>query len=182
MPTEPPSTPNARSAAVESTDTTGVKRDVRAFHSDVVAGAKAISPVLPAGATVGLVTGASAIEAGLSPLETIAMSIVVYYPAMMLTAFEVLESGTPSLIATLTASIVGVRSVMLSLSIAPSSAGSRRDGSGSSPTSSGPRLRAVYRAVRRRPEDEQTRLLAGRGDAPLGDRPDRSDSRHRRRG
>lgn len=71
---------------------------MRAFHSDVVAGAKAVSPVLPAGATVGLVTGVSAIEAGLSPLETIAMSIVVYYPAMMLTAFEVLESGTPSLI------------------------------------------------------------------------------------
>lgn len=65
-------------------------------------------PVLPAGATVGLVTGVSATEAGFPPLQTIAMSIVVYYPTVMLAAFELLESGTPSLIATLTALIVGV--------------------------------------------------------------------------
>lgn len=46
-----------------------------AFRADFVAGAKAISPILPAGATVGIVTGLAATEAGLPPLRAITVSI-----------------------------------------------------------------------------------------------------------
>lgn len=88
-------------------------------RADFVAGAKAISPLLPAGATVGLVTGVAAASVGLSPIQALAMAVVVYSPTVMLTAFELLESGTPVVLAAGTALIAGVRFTMLSLSIAP---------------------------------------------------------------
>ena len=89
------------------------------FGSDFGDGARAISPLLPPGATVGLVTGVAATTVGLTPVETAAMSVVVYSPTVMLTAFSLLESGTPVVVLVAASLIVGVRFAMLSLSIAP---------------------------------------------------------------
>lgn len=119
MTTKSTPAPNERSVASESGATVGVRRDSVSFRAGFVAGAKAISPILPAGATVGLVTGVAATAVGLPPLQATAMSVIVYSPTVMLTAFELLESGTPAVIVVGTALIVGVRFTMLSLSIAP---------------------------------------------------------------
>lgn len=87
-------------------------------RSDFVAGARAIAPLLPPGATVGLVTGVAAASVGLSPTEAVAMSVVVYSPTVMLTAFSLLESGAPAIILVAAPLVVGARFSMLSLSIA----------------------------------------------------------------
>lgn len=112
-------TPDERSVAAEPGAAVRVRRDSVSFRASFAAGAKAISPVLPAGATVGLVTGVAATAVGLSPHQATAMSVIVYSPTVMLTAFELLESGTPAVIVVGAALIVGVRFSMLSLSIAP---------------------------------------------------------------
>lgn len=88
------------------------------FRSDFVAGATAVSPLLAPGATVGVVTGVAATEAGLEPVQAVAMATIVYSPTVMLTALELLRAGTPLLVLVLTALTVGVRFAMLSLSIA----------------------------------------------------------------
>lgn len=88
------------------------------FRSDFVAGGKAIAPLLAPGATVGVVTGIAATEAGLGPLQAVGMSVIVYSPTVMLTALELLRTGTPLSILVLTSLTVGVRFAMLSLSIA----------------------------------------------------------------
>lgn len=90
----------------------------RTGRRDFAAGARAISPLLPPGATVGLVTGLAASAVGLSVLQASAMSVVVYSPSVMLTAFGLLEAGAPAAILVATSLVVGVRFMLLSLSIA----------------------------------------------------------------
>jgi predicted branched-subunit amino acid permease len=86
-------------------------------RSAFVAGARAIGPLLPAGATVGLVTGLAATTVGLSTLQTAAMAVAVYSPSVMLTAFGLLETGAPVGIVVATSLVVGARFMLLSLSI-----------------------------------------------------------------
>lgn len=86
-------------------------------RADFLAGARGIAPLLPPGATVGLVTGLAASAVGLSPLQAAAMSIVVYSPTVMLAAFELLDAGAPLVVVTVTSLVVGVRFTLLSLSI-----------------------------------------------------------------
>lgn len=93
--------------------------DNERFRSDFVAGAAAIVPVLPAAATVGLVTGVAATAAGLAPVQAVATSVLVYFPSVLLAAFDLLDAGIPTPVVAVTALVVGVRSAMLSLSIAP---------------------------------------------------------------
>lgn len=88
-------------------------------RADFLAGAKAISPLVPAGATVGLVTGLAATAVGLSPFEATAMAAAVYSPTVMLTAFALLESGTPPVVLVAASLVVALRFVMLSASIGP---------------------------------------------------------------
>lgn len=87
------------------------------FRTDFGAGARAIAPLLPAGATVGLVTGVAATAVGLDPVQALSMSVVVYSPTVMLAAFELLDSGAPLVVLLVGALVVGVRFSMLSLSI-----------------------------------------------------------------
>jgi predicted branched-subunit amino acid permease len=89
------------------------------LRADCLAGAKAVSPLVPPAATVGLVTGVAATSVGLSQLQAVAMSVVVYSPTVMLTAFALLESETPLVVLVVASLVVGVRFTMLSLSIAP---------------------------------------------------------------
>lgn len=89
------------------------------FRSDFVAGAKSMAPLLPPGATVGLVTGIAAAAAGLTSIQTISMAVIVHSPTVMLTAFSLLESGAPMIILIVAPLIVGARFALLSFSIAP---------------------------------------------------------------
>ena len=89
------------------------------FRSDFADGARAMAPLLPAGATVGLVTGVAATAVGLAPFQTVVMMVVVYSPTVMLAAFELMDAGAPLAILVVASLVVGVRFAMLSLSIAP---------------------------------------------------------------
>lgn len=86
-------------------------------RADFVAGVRAIGPLLPPGAAVGLVTGLAASAVGLSVLQAGVMSVVVYSPSAMLTAFGLLETEAPAVIVVVTSLVVGVRFMLLSLSI-----------------------------------------------------------------
>lgn len=79
----------------------------------------AMAPLLPAGAIVGAVTGIAASSVGLPPVQAVAMSVIVYYPTVMLTAFVMLEAAAPALVLVATSLVVGSRSIMYSLSLAP---------------------------------------------------------------
>lgn len=104
---------------VEATDPAAENRDEASFRSAFVAGAADIAPLLAPGATVGLVTGVAATAVGLSLIQAVAMALIVYSPTVMLTAYTLLESGTPAVILVVASLIVAVRFVMLSASIAP---------------------------------------------------------------
>lgn len=88
-------------------------------RQDFASGATDMAPLLPAGAIVGVVTGIAATATGLPPLQAVAMSVLVYYPTVMLTAFVLLEAAAPAAILVVTSLVVGARSVMYSLSLAP---------------------------------------------------------------
>ena len=89
------------------------------FRTDFVAGVKAISPLLPPGATVGLVTGVAAASIGLTLIEGLSMSVIVHSATVMLTAVSLLQSGAPEIVLVVAPLIVGVRFMLLSISIAP---------------------------------------------------------------
>lgn len=119
MATESTATPTEKTIGAESTDSAAVRRDSASFRAAFVAGAKAIAPLLPPGATVGLVTGVAAASVGLALNQAVAMSVIVYSPTVMLTVYTLLKLGTPAVILVVASLIVAVRFVMLSASIAP---------------------------------------------------------------
>lgn len=89
------------------------------LRAGFVEGGRTILPVLPAAATVALAAGVAAPTAGLTPLQSVAMSVVVYFPSVMLAALDLIGDGVPAAVVVVTALVVGVRVVVLSLSIAP---------------------------------------------------------------
>lgn len=91
--------------------------DENRVQSDFLDGAKAVSPLLPPGATVGLVTGLAASAVGLTVVQTGVMSVAIYSPSVMLTAYSLLEAGAPAVVLIVTSLVVGVRFMLLSLSI-----------------------------------------------------------------
>lgn len=110
---------NTRCGAPGQADSGRGRGATASIRADVVAGAKAIAPVLPAGAVVGLVTGVAADAVGLAPVRATAMSYFVYSPTVMLTAFTLHESGTPAVVLVVASLVVALRFAMLSASIAP---------------------------------------------------------------
>lgn len=90
-----------------------------ALRSDFGDGVRAISPLIPPAATLALAAGVAAPASGLSPIQTMAMSVVVYFPSVMLAALELLGARLPEAVVVVTSLVVGVRVVILSLSIAP---------------------------------------------------------------
>lgn len=103
----------------DATDSMGEARRWMGFRSDFVLGVRDIAPLVPAAAIVGAVTGIAAITVGLTPAQAIVMSLLVYYPSVMLTAFVLLQAATPLVVLIPTSLVVGARSVMYSLSLAP---------------------------------------------------------------
>ena len=89
------------------------------FQSDFREGAKTILPLILPAATVALATGVAAPTAGLSRHQAVAMSVAIYFPSVMLAALDLLASQLPVAVVVVTSLVVGVRVVILSLSIAP---------------------------------------------------------------
>ncbi|WP_435347381.1 AzlC family ABC transporter permease [Haloarchaeobius sp. HRN-SO-5] len=82
-------------------------------------GVRTILPLVPATASVGLAAGVAAPAAGLTPVQSVAMSVAVYFPSVMLAALELLTADVPAFVVVVTSLVVGIRVVILSLSIAP---------------------------------------------------------------
>lgn len=87
--------------------------------SDFVAGVKAVAPVLLGVAPFGMVAGAAAVSAGLSPEAAVGLSVIVFAGAAQLAAVELLGRNAPAAVAVLTALVVNLRMSMYSASLAP---------------------------------------------------------------
>lgn len=82
-------------------------------------GARDVFPVVIGVIPFGLITGASAIASGLTTLDAVASSILVFAGASQLAMIDLLGQGAPWLVAVLTAAVINVRMVMYSASLAP---------------------------------------------------------------
>lgn len=89
------------------------------IHPDFVAGLRATVPVLLGIVPFALITGITAIGAGLTIWETIGMSVIVFAGAAQLAAIDLIGSNTPFLVVVATAVVINTRMIMYSASIAP---------------------------------------------------------------
>lgn len=67
----------------------------------------------------GLVAGVAAVDAGLSPVAAVGMSVVVFAGAAQLAVVDLLRTDTPLAVVVLTGVVVNLRILMYSASIAP---------------------------------------------------------------
>jgi 4-azaleucine resistance transporter AzlC len=93
--------------------------DAVSGRTDFLAGVRAVSPVLLGIVPFALVAGAAGVGAGLSIVQTAAMSVVVFAGASQLAAIELIGRSAPVAVAVLTALVINLRLVMYSASIAP---------------------------------------------------------------
>ncbi len=88
-------------------------------YEDFVAGITATTPVLLGVIPFGLIAGAAAIGAGLSFLQAVAFSVVVFAGASQLAMIELLGQDATLLAVVGTALIINARMIMYSASLAP---------------------------------------------------------------
>lgn len=86
---------------------------------DFSAGMRDMTPLLLGVAPFGLVTGVAAVEAGLDLAQAVALSVVVFAGASQLAALELLGRDAPLAVVVLTATVINLRMLMYSASIAP---------------------------------------------------------------
>ena len=86
---------------------------------DALAGARRMAPLLLSIVPFSFLVGVTAIDAGLSPIQTIAMSLVVFAGAAQIAAVDLLGRDAPVTVVALTAIVINVRFVMYSASLAP---------------------------------------------------------------
>ncbi|SEH49842.1 4-azaleucine resistance probable transporter AzlC [Halopenitus malekzadehii] len=96
------------------------------MHADFRTGARDVIPVLLGVAPFATVVGIAAIDAGLTPMQAIGMSLFVYAGSSQLAAIELLGETAPIVVVVFTAIIINLRMVMYSASIAPHLADYRR--------------------------------------------------------
>ena len=84
-----------------------------------VAGAKAIVPVLLALIPFGVAFGATAVDNGLSTIEALGMSVLVFAGAAQLAAIPLLSAGASVAVVVLTVLMVNLRLTLYSASLAP---------------------------------------------------------------
>ncbi|MXR51374.1 branched-chain amino acid ABC transporter permease [Halovenus sp. WSH3] len=88
-------------------------------REDFIAGVRTTTPVMLGVIPFGLVAGAAAVGAGLSLLQAIALSVVVFAGASQLAMIELLGQDATLLVVVGTALIINSRLVMYSASLAP---------------------------------------------------------------
>ena len=83
------------------------------------AGLRDVVPVVVGIVPFGLVAGAAAVDAGLSGLQAVGLSVVVFAGASQLAAIDILGNNAPLAVVVGTILVVNLRMVMYSASIAP---------------------------------------------------------------
>lgn len=89
------------------------------MDADVRAGIRDGLPFQPGIVPFGLVTGVTAINVGLSSVQALAASLVVYAGTSQLAAYELLDSTTPLVVVVGAGLAVNLRMMMYSASLAP---------------------------------------------------------------
>ena len=82
-------------------------------------GVRAVAPVLVGIVPFGLIAGAAAVRVGLSGLQAVGLSVVVFAGASQLAAIELLGSDARPAVVVATALVINLRMLMYSASIAP---------------------------------------------------------------
>ena len=85
----------------------------------VLGGVRAVAPVLVGIVPFGLIAGAAAVRVGLSGLQAVGLSVVVFAGASQLAAIELLGSNARPAVVVATALVINLRMLMYSASIAP---------------------------------------------------------------
>lgn len=88
-------------------------------RADFLAGVRTVAPVVVGIVPFGLVAGAAAVAAGLTPWQAVGLSTVVFAGASQLAAIDLLGDGAPLAVVVATVLVVNLRMVMYSASIAP---------------------------------------------------------------
>jgi 4-azaleucine resistance transporter AzlC len=89
------------------------------ISKDFFSGARAAAPILLGVVPFALVCGVGAISVGLTPFESVGMSLIVFAGASQLAVFQMLGAGSPWLIMVLTSWVINLRFSMYSASLAP---------------------------------------------------------------
>jgi 4-azaleucine resistance transporter AzlC len=88
-------------------------------RAEVLAGSREVAPTLVGTIPFGLVTGIAAIAAGLTPLQGLALSIFAFSGIAQLVAMQLMAVGSPVLLTVTAATVVSLRLLMYSASLAP---------------------------------------------------------------
>jgi len=87
--------------------------------SDLRRGVRDVSPLLPGIVPFGMVVGIAAVDAGLHLGEAVSMSVVVFAGAAQLATLDLLGTDAPLAVVVVTATVINLRMMMYSASIAP---------------------------------------------------------------
>lgn len=88
-------------------------------RAELIAGAKAVAPMLVGVIPFGLVAGATPVATGLGGGPSIGLSTIVFAGASQLAAAEVLADGGSALVAVIAACTINLRMLLYSASLAP---------------------------------------------------------------
>ena len=88
-------------------------------RDELIAGARAIAPVLLGAVPFGFVAGVAAIASGLTPLEGMALSILSFSGIAQLIVCQLIAAHSPVIVAIAAAAVVSLRHMMYSAAIAP---------------------------------------------------------------
>ena len=88
--------------------------------NDFLIGARAALPILLGVVPFAMITGVAAVGVGLSPWDTLGMSVIVFAGASQLAVLQLMKGGSPWIIMVLTAWVINLRFMMYSAVLAPS--------------------------------------------------------------
>ena len=86
-------------------------------RTEFVVGVRAVAPLVMGIAPFGMVCGASAIAAGLTPWQTVAMNWIIFAGSAQITTTQLLVGGAPAWVIISTGAIVNLRFMMYSASL-----------------------------------------------------------------
>ncbi len=89
------------------------------LNRDFFVGARAALPILLGVVPFAMISGAAAVSIGLTPLEAIGMSFIVFAGASQLAVFQLMSAGSPWIVMLLTAWVINLRFIMYSATLAP---------------------------------------------------------------
>jgi 4-azaleucine resistance transporter AzlC len=89
------------------------------LHPDFVAGMRAILPILLGVVPFAMITGVGAVSVGMTPLDAMGMSVLVFAGASQLVVMQLMSAGSLWIVMVLTAWVVNLRFSMYSATLAP---------------------------------------------------------------